>query len=187
MKRKRVKKNTPTRHSRARGSPAFLKLFSWVPACAGITLGRLWTCVMSSLCKTKKVKIIVVSGVGNSGKSSSIRKFRENLGVFLNSHIDPPIVLPINIKNKNIIIGIASGGDTAAVVTNAFNFFNGKNCDVIVCACKSSGESKDQVDTEINNLITQLGQNNVERLDVKTEKLLNPNQDDVADAILKGI
>jgi hypothetical protein len=83
-------------------------------------------------------KIILVSGVGNSGKTSSIRKYLNLEGVFhLRRRGDITLVFPL--RRKKIILGVASGGDNVAIVTRNFQFFAQHRCDVIVCASKGRG------------------------------------------------
>jgi len=108
---------------------------------------------------TKEVNmpiIIHVVGASNSGKSSSIRLFLEDRGlVFPASPKDVTLVAPISKNGKTSIAGIGSAGDNQDVVDKNFNFFIGNNCDVIICASKSRGESYDRVLYYVHNLNAQ--------------------------------
>ncbi|MES2984318.1 MAG: hypothetical protein V4735_03925 [Pseudomonadota bacterium] len=86
-------------------------------------------------------KIILVTGPSNSGKTSSIRRFLENRGIFHKQDGDLAIVLPLQKNGKTYVVGIASGGDTLAIVQSNFVFFQPHNCDVIICASKSRGKT----------------------------------------------
>ena len=99
-------------------------------------------------------KIILVSGAGNSGKTKSIRLFLENNKIFFpNTPHDILLVLPIQKCGQTWNVGVASGGDTLAIVKRNFNFFSQHQCDIIVCASKSRGSTIKY----IQNKGTQLG------------------------------
>lgn len=85
-------------------------------------------------------KLIVVQGISNSGKTSSIIEFMRS---YRNVHANPfpaELVVPIQ-KNGTWILGVAKDGDTALNVSRAVNMFSRFNCDIVVCATKSSGAS----------------------------------------------
>ena len=95
--------------------------------------------------------LIIVSGVGNSGKTTSIKNFaKANLtnlpsqtGVEI-SHAGPLI------KNPNqYMIGIRSAGDTKALISAAIRFFTRNKCDLMVCATKSRGVTVAAIDAYI--------------------------------------
>lgn len=110
-------------------------------------------------------QIIWIRGTSNSGKTSSIRKFLENRGIFFPENPkDISVVLPIQKNGKTYKIGVASAGDTAQLVMRNFTFLNPHNCDFIVCASKASGRTV----VGVQNQATQLGANWVE---VRTQKL----------------
>lgn len=89
-------------------------------------------------------KIILVSGVGNSGKSSSIRDYLGLEGVF---HIRPrgDVTIVFPLRRKKFLMGVASGGDTVGIINRNFRFFGAHPCDVIVCASKSKGATLSRV------------------------------------------
>ena len=88
-------------------------------------------------------KIILVSGVGNSGKSSAIRLYLEMEGVFHLRRGDVTIVFPL--RRKRLLMGLASGGDNINIINRNFRFFDSHPCDVIVCASKSFGATRARV------------------------------------------
>ena len=68
-------------------------------------------------------KIILVSGVSNSGKTSSIKQYLNLENVFhLKNKGDITIVLPLQLIP--IFLGVASGGDAVGIIRDYFNFFN---------------------------------------------------------------
>jgi hypothetical protein len=94
-------------------------------------------------------KIILVSGVGNSGKTESIRLFLANRGiVFPDAPRDILLILPIQKGGHTLSVGVASGGDTFAIVDENFKFFRPHQCDIIVCASKSHGRTIQYIQTE---------------------------------------
>jgi hypothetical protein len=53
-------------------------------------------------------------------------------------------------------MGVASGGDTVAIINRNFNFFNSHPCNVIVCASKSRGATLSRVKVLAGQLGAQL-------------------------------
>ena len=91
--------------------------------------------------------IILVMGVGNSGKTSSIRLFLENNGVFFKKEKgDIALTLRIQKNTRSILLGITSGGDTEEIVKENFDFLKNKKCDYIICASKSNGKTVKYID-----------------------------------------
>jgi hypothetical protein len=95
--------------------------------------------------------LIVVAGVGSSGKTTSIRDFAQaNL-----TNLPRPAGVEISyagplIKNSNQYkIGIRSAGDTKVLILAAVQFFTINNCDLMVCATKSRGVTVAAIDAYI--------------------------------------
>jgi hypothetical protein len=85
-------------------------------------------------------KVILVSGVSNSGKTKSIRRFLENRGIFhMKRRGDITVVMPIRKMGKGFVIGVASGGDNLGVVRRNLTFIDRHKWDVVVCASRSRG------------------------------------------------
>ncbi|HTQ13478.1 MAG TPA: hypothetical protein VMH86_06340 [Rhizomicrobium sp.] len=91
-------------------------------------------------------KVILVSGISNSGKTKSIRRFLENRGIH---HIkrkgDVTVVVPIQKNGKSYAIGVASGGDNLGVVRRNLTFIDRYHWDVVVCASRSRGQTPQYV------------------------------------------
>tara|TARA_R110002124_G_scaffold45865_2_gene138227 strand:- start:206 stop:601 length:396 start_codon:yes stop_codon:yes gene_type:complete len=98
------------------------------------------------------VKIVHVAGPGNSGKTTSIKKYLEYHGIVINHGGDVLLALPIKRGSKSLVLGVASGGDTANIVRRNFKFFMSTQCDVIVCASKSRGGSFNEVGQQAQNM-----------------------------------
>ena len=102
-------------------------------------------------------RIIVISGIGNSGKTSAIKNAAKKLGV----HIDVAPKSDIrfagtgNATGVNFFVGIGSGGDTEETVKENVRYFRNVDLDigVIVLACKSQGDTL----IEVNNFSQSLG------------------------------
>ena len=95
--------------------------------------------------------LIVVSGVGNSGKTTSIKNFTQTNLTNLPSPTGAEISYagPL-IKNPNqYTIGIRSAGDTGALILAAIRFFTRNKCDLMVCATKSRGVTVAAIDAYI--------------------------------------
>lgn len=103
-------------------------------------------------------KVIVVEGISSSGKTSSIRKFAENHGVFApEAPKDFILVITIQKYGKSYKICVVTGGDIPSVVKAGVNFGLSQSVDVIVCATKSSGATV----TCMNSLVSTHGLNPV--------------------------
>tara|TARA_R110000744_G_scaffold205072_1_gene323831 strand:- start:184 stop:594 length:411 start_codon:yes stop_codon:yes gene_type:complete len=95
--------------------------------------------------------LIVVAGIGNSGKTKSIKDFA------LANLTNLPSLIGVEIsyagpftKNFNqYTIGIRSAGDTRALVLDAIQFFTTNNCDLMVCATKSRGVTVNTINAYI--------------------------------------
>jgi hypothetical protein len=95
--------------------------------------------------------LIVVAGIGNSGKTKSIKDFA------LANLTDLPSPTGVEIsyagpltKNLNqYTIGIRSAGDTKALIVGAIQFFTKNNCDLMVCATKSRGVTVNTINAYI--------------------------------------
>lgn len=82
-------------------------------------------------------KVIVVVGEPGSGKTSAIRQFLEDRGVFLKqSARDITLVIPIIKNGQTIISGITSAGDIVADVEDNRDCLKAYKCDVYVCAAR---------------------------------------------------
>lgn len=85
-------------------------------------------------------KIILVAGTANTGKTKSIRRFLEYLGIFYEKQIgDLVLVVPPLATGKKRTLGIASGGDNLNVVSKSLTFIDQHPWDAIICASKSQG------------------------------------------------
>jgi hypothetical protein len=84
-------------------------------------------------------KIILVSGAGNSGKTTSIRMFLDENGIFRKRIGDTTAIVPIIVRKKPYVMGVATGGDSLPIVEKNFKFFTPRSCDFVVCASKSEG------------------------------------------------
>jgi hypothetical protein len=82
-------------------------------------------------------RVILVSGVSNSGKTQSIREYLHTEGIFHSRRGDITLVFPLG--RKGFVVGVASGGDTPRIIMRNFRFLNGYRWDVVVCASKSRG------------------------------------------------
>jgi len=103
-------------------------------------------------------KIIVVEGISSSGKTSSIRKFAENHGVFAPAAPkDFILVITIQKHGQSYKICIVTGGDNPSMIKAGVNFGLSQSVDVIVCATKSSGATV----TYMNSLVSTHALNRV--------------------------
>ena len=93
---------------------------------------------------------VIVFGKSNSGKTTTIRAFAEEL---LSQNHCKRVCGDINQKSDFLVcinadgtlIGIASGGDTAEIINHNLTIFLQKGCDIIITAAKSSGKTHDEI------------------------------------------
>jgi hypothetical protein len=103
-------------------------------------------------------KVIVVEGISSSGKTSSIRKFAENHGIFAPlSPRDFILVITIQKHGKSHKICVVTGGDNPSMIKAGVDFGLSQSVDVIVCATKSSGATV----AYMNSLVSTHGLNRV--------------------------
>ena len=81
--------------------------------------------------------IIANYGDGDTGKSASIKRVYEKLMNVKEDRKDICEVVTIN----GVKIGIASDGDTQAIVRDNLNFLTDADCQIILTACRSNHDS----------------------------------------------
>ena len=81
--------------------------------------------------------IIANFGEGETGKSDSIKRVYEKLMNVKEDRKDICEVVTIN----GVKIGIASDGDTQAIVRDNLNFLTDADCQIILTACRSNHDS----------------------------------------------
>lgn len=100
----------------------------------------------------KQKTTIAIRGIGGQGKSETIKLLRDILKMQFSNHIENLILDDGDVKSileiNNIKIGIESQGDPKSRQGQSIIDFINDNCDIIICACRTSGE------TEINVLNT---------------------------------
>ena len=90
-------------------------------------------------------QIIIVSGPGNTGKTSSIRQAMTLLGIHLPSTPKDVLVCAhLHLHGVGYSVGFASEGDTGEAVERAINYFLGLEVrlDYLVFASRSRGNSR---------------------------------------------
>lgn len=114
-------------------------------------------------------KLIVLSGVGDCGKTSTLNeviKKLESKGGVVNklretnprTKPNPDVTAIIEINGKKIIVitvgdakrlieqeikrvvGVTTAGDTQAQIESGFNLLSGFDCDIIICSSRTKGD-----------------------------------------------
>ncbi|MCZ7484504.1 hypothetical protein [Rhizobium rhizogenes] len=86
--------------------------------------------------------VIIVTGPGNTSKTTSIKLAMGMIGINMLNVGDITLDMPIYNKAGSINtggIGFATGGDNAAILAANVRFFTGKALDCVVLACRSYG------------------------------------------------
>ena len=102
------------------------------------------------------MKIIVLYGRGNTGKSTAIRRFFET---YVNKNplwsIEKSSIKTLDICiraiYKNNIIGIISHGDTEACVMAGLEFVG--DCDILICASRGKGAAMELIKSKSNDIV----------------------------------
>ena len=96
-------------------------------------------------------KLVVVCGVGNSGKSTSIKLAISELLVEIlpSRRADIAVIAIAHKDGLQCWAGFASGGDDAETVAANWNFFKRSQSKVnfLVMACKKSGGSREKIES----------------------------------------
>ncbi len=93
--------------------------------------------------------IVALSGVGNSGKTTTINevftllqsKYPAAITNIIIQRVDIKVIMTINGKK----VGIESQGDPNSRLEKSLACFVNANCDVIICATRTSGMTVDWV------------------------------------------
>lgn len=92
--------------------------------------------------------VIVIKGVEGQGKSETIKLIRDELKKRY-THTENLILDNGDIKSvitiSDIKIGIESQGDPKSRQGESLNDFVLWNCNIIICACRTNGETKQNV------------------------------------------
>ena len=95
-------------------------------------------------------KVIALRGIGNVGKSQTIRKVYELLltkypdAIIEDSKIRVDIMVVLKING--VKIGITSQGDSNERLANSLKYFLEVDCRIIICATRTYGQTVDAVD-----------------------------------------
>jgi hypothetical protein len=92
-----------------------------------------------------KKTIIVNVGVSDQGKSDTLKRVTRKIisfypnAVIIPSQLNYAVDITVMIQLSGILIGIESQGDPNSNLFNSLPKFAAVNCDVIICACRTSG------------------------------------------------
>jgi hypothetical protein len=91
-------------------------------------------------------KIIVVSGISNSGKTTTIKLAMQKLGIYVDTSLKGDILFAgyANSGGGYFSCGIATAGDTDKDVKHNIKYFENVELPIgiIIIACKSRGRSQ---------------------------------------------
>ena len=99
-----------------------------------------------------KKTILVNVGVSDQGKSDTLKRVVQKIISFYpNAVVMPPTLnyavdITLTIQLSGILIGIETQGDPNSNLFNSLPKFAAANCDVIICACRTSGGTYDAVE-----------------------------------------
>ena len=93
-------------------------------------------------------EIYALQGIGNSGKTQTINQVYLELQnkyptsqatLFTPNNIDIKAIVDIPLNGRMVKVGIESQGDPNSRLNASLKDFVSSNCDVIICACRTSG------------------------------------------------
>lgn len=90
------------------------------------------------------MRIIALYGHANCGKSATLNMLKELLrcaGKSISTVPHPNSDTPETFEYNGLIVSVAPGGDTRAIVESNCRYFKSKNCDVAISATRTSGGS----------------------------------------------
>lgn len=99
--------------------------------------------------------IYALQGKGNSGKTETIKNVFQSLqvkypsavmNVLSNNTIDIKVIININGTK----VGIESQGDPNSRLQQSLQDFSNANCDIIICACRTSGMTVQWINSHSN-------------------------------------
>ncbi|WP_348042887.1 hypothetical protein [Devosia sp.] len=94
-------------------------------------------------------KIIIIQGIANTYKSTSIRDFAALYNFNILQPGDFTIAKTLVKAPATFQAGIATGGDTGLIVANNLQFFVDHNCDLMICACRTHGATVTMLTNQI--------------------------------------
>ena len=92
------------------------------------------------------MRIIALYGHANCGKSATLNILKELLrcaGKSISTVPHPNSDIPETFEYKGLIVSVAPGGDTRAIVESNCRYFKLKNCDVAISATRTRWGSAD--------------------------------------------
>lgn len=96
-----------------------------------------------------KKTVIALKGIGGQGKSETIKRLRNLIKSTYTHHVENILIdkgdVKVIIEIKGVKIGIESQGDPDSRQEKSISEFVSKNCDIIICASRTRGETVDTV------------------------------------------
>ena len=101
-------------------------------------------------------KIIYLTAKPNSGKTSTIQELRK---ILISNNLPETILNPTKKNQKDFVatylyngktIGLSSVGDPSSCHQPWLNMLTNANCDIIICACRTSGATLNRI-TSLSN------------------------------------
>lgn len=90
-------------------------------------------------------KLIILSGSGNSGKSESLIKLANKIGISSSQQYPFPKDFQAICKKGNKTVAICTAGDSDAITTANMAYFNNNISDVYISAARTKGATVDKL------------------------------------------
>jgi len=99
----------------------------------------------------KKRLLVMLSGISNSGKSTTLKnllglllkekyvKLEQDINIPSRGDIGPLVIEFEDKEGRKLKVGFSSAGDNEEIVKNNLIFFENHKCEIAFCATKSSG------------------------------------------------
>lgn len=92
--------------------------------------------------------IIGFSGASDNGKTSSLKAL---ISLFakeceITYYPSSPDEMIVTFNYNGVKVGIATGGDEGEIVSYNLELLVKENCDIIITACRTKGETKEKID-----------------------------------------
>lgn len=110
----------------------------------------------------KKRILVMLSGISNSGKSTTLKnllglllkeeyvKPEHEINIPLRGDIGPLVIEFEDKKGRKLNVGFSSAGDNEYIVKKNLTFFEEHKCEIAFCATKSSGITVECIEEHID-------------------------------------
>lgn len=105
------------------------------------------------------MRIIALYGHADCGKSDTLNRLKmilRSAGKSISSKPHPWCEQPETFMYKGLVVCVAPAGDDMNAISRNIRYFDSKNCDVAITACRSKGVTVRMLEDLASNLCTHV-------------------------------